>query len=154
FPTAADDLPRVALASWRSFLFASLAPAASLEALTAPLESRCGFLPIERSRPAPERSRDYFVHANWALYCDNYLEGVHIPFVHAGLAQALDESAYRTELFDFASLQIGIAAGPEGRFDLPPGHPDAGSGVAAWYWWIWPGTLINIYPWGISLNLV
>ena len=30
----------------------------------------------------PNASRDYLVKANWALYCDNYLEGFHIPFIH------------------------------------------------------------------------
>ena len=41
----------------------------------------------------PSRSRDYTVEAHWALYVENYLEGLHIPFVHPGLMQALDLAA-------------------------------------------------------------
>jgi choline monooxygenase len=26
--------------------------------------------------------------------------------------------------------------------------------VAAWYWWLWPNTMLNVYPWGISVNVV
>lgn len=154
FPSPADDLPRIAFGAWRSFLFASLSPPGDLEAMVAPLEARCGFLPVEAAVFRPERSREYLVHANWALYCDNYLEGFHIPYVHAGLAQALDYGEYRTELFERSSLQLGVAAAGEDAFELPAGHPDAGARIAAWYWWLWPNTMINVYPWGISVNVV
>lgn len=154
FPSAADDLLRIAFGAWRSFLFASLGPDAPLAALVAPLEARCGFLPVEQAVFRPERSREYLVHANWALYCDNYLEGFHIPYVHAGLAQSLDYSQYRTELFEGSSLQLGVAAEGEDAFTLPAGHPDHGTRIAAWYWWLWPNTMINVYPWGISVNVV
>lgn len=154
FPSAADDLPRVAFGTWRAFVFASLGPVAPLAELVTALESRCGHLPIEQAQYRPERSREYLVHANWALYCDNYLEGFHIPYVHSGLAQVLDYGAYRTELFPFANLQLGVAADGEEAFDLPAGHPDHGTRVAAYYWWLWPNTMVNIYPWGISVNVV
>lgn len=154
FPSAADDLPRVAFGSWREFVFASLAPTAPLEGLVTALEARCGSLPMAQAQFRPDRSRDYLVHANWALYCDNYLEGFHIPYVHAGLAQTLDYGAYRTELFERSNLQLGVAASGEDAFDLPAGHPDHGTRVAAFYWWLWPNTMINVYPWGISVNVV
>ncbi|TMH07471.1 MAG: hypothetical protein E6H79_04690, partial [Betaproteobacteria bacterium] len=35
---------------------------------------------------------------NWALYVENYLEGLHIPFVHPGLTKTLDLGNYRYEL--------------------------------------------------------
>ena len=56
------------------------------------------WLPLHEFTFDPARSRDYLVRANWALYCDNYLEGFHIPYVHAALADALDYGEYRTEL--------------------------------------------------------
>jgi choline monooxygenase len=154
FPSPSDDLPRVPFGSWRQFLFASLSPVQPLEALTADLEARCGFLPIGEAVFAPGRSRDYLVRAHWALYCDNFLEGFHIPFVHAGLAQALDSGAYRTELFPRSVLQVGIAADGEQAFTIPAGHPDHGQRIAAYWWWLWPNTMVNVYPWGISFNVV
>ena len=46
------------------------------------MEKRVGWMPIEKFQFDSQSSKDYFVNANWALYCDNYLEGFHIPFVH------------------------------------------------------------------------
>jgi len=154
FPTAADDLPRVAFGPVGNFLFASLAPAFPLDELLAPVSERIGFLPLAEAAFDPGRSRDYLVRANWALYCDNYLEGFHIPFVHAGLAGALDYGSYRTELFAYANLQVGVASGGEETFDLPAASPDAGQAIAAYYFFLFPNTMLNVYPWGISVNLV
>jgi choline monooxygenase len=154
FPTPADDLPRVAFGSFGSLLFAALAPAFSLDELLAPVRERIGFLPLAEATFDPGRSRDYVVRANWALYCDNYLEGFHIPFVHAGLAGALDYGSYRTELYPYANLQVGVAAGRDETFDLPAASPDAGQAIAAYYFFLFPNILLNVYPWGISVNVV
>jgi len=154
FPSPSDDLPRVPFGTWEKLLFVSLAPRLALDELLAPIRERCGFLPLGDAVLDPARSRDYLVRANWALYCDNYLEGFHIPYVHAGLAQALDYGAYRTELFPWATLQVGVAEGGEETFALPAGHPDAGQPIAAYYWWLFPNTMLNFYPWGLSVNVV
>ena len=154
FPSAADNLPRVALEGWGKLLFANLEPAVPFADLIAEVERRVGFLPLDRLSFEPRRSRDYLVHAHWALYCDNYLEGFHIPFVHADLAETLDYGSYRTELLPHASLQLGIAKGAEEAFDLPPSSPDFGQRVAAYYFWLFPNTMLNVYPWGVSVNVV
>jgi choline monooxygenase len=154
FPSAADNLPAVPHASWRQFLFASVAPAFALEQLVAPLEARIGWLPIDRARLDAARSRDYEVQANWALYCDNYLEGFHIPFVHPSLKETLDFSRYRTELFPYVSLQVGIARDGEPALEPPRGSPDSGQRIGGYYFWLFPSTMVNVYPWGISFNVV
>jgi choline monooxygenase len=154
FPSLADDLPRVAFASLGKLIFASLAPAFPFEELVAEMTARVGWLPIGEALLDPSRSRDYDVPANWAVYCDNYLEGLHIPFVHAALLGALDFGAYRTEVYRWASLQVGAASGDDAPFDLPPSSPDHGRRIAAYYWWLFPATMINVYPWGLSVNLV
>jgi choline monooxygenase len=154
FPSPADDLPRLGLARWRQFLFASLAPAVAFEELIAPVEERVGWLPIEQATFQPAHSRDYLVRAHWALYCDNYLEGFHIPFVHAGLAESLDYAGYRSELFGWSNLQVGVARGAEEAFDLPASSPDRGERVAAYYFWLFPNLMLNVYPWGLSVNVV
>jgi len=154
FPTEADDLARVPFGRFGELLFASPEPKLAFEAWTEPLRRRVGFLPLDEFRLDPSASCDYEVEAHWALYCDNFLEGFHIPFVHSGLVDKLDWTQYRTELFDNGNVQIGIAAGGEPAFELPPGHPDQGGRVAAWYFWLFPGTMLNFYPWGLSLNVV
>ena len=154
FPRPADDLAPVALGRWGPFLFASLEPDVPFETLVAEMDKRAGHLPLAEARFDPSRSRDYLVRANWALYCDNYLEGFHLPYVHAGLATALDYGRYRTELFPWSSLQVGIASGGGDLLDLPASSPDHGQAVAAYYFWLFPSTMVNVYPWGISLNVV
>lgn len=154
FPCADDNLTRLPVGQWKQFRFTSLDPACPFEEWVAGMESKVGFLPVEEFVFAPERSRDYLVRANWALYCDNYLEGFHIPFVHKGLAAALDWGAYRTELFEWGNVQIGISKGGDAVFDLPPGHPDAGQQIAGYYFWLFPNIMFNFYPWGLSLNIV
>ncbi len=154
FPRAEDDLPHVPFGTLGKFVFASLDPAAPLAALTGDFLARCGHLPLDRAVLEPTRARDYLVRANWALYVENYLEGFHIPYVHAGLAEALDYGSYRTELFDASNLQLGVASGGDDVCDVPAGHPDHGTSVAAWYWWLFPNTMLNVYPWGISVNVV
>ncbi len=155
FPSAKDDLPRVPFATWRDLLtFASLAPAAPFDELVEAVDARCGYLPLDRAVLDPTRSRDYDLAASWALYCDNYLEGFHIPFVHAGLAKAIDARQYRTELHGASSLQVGIATKDDDAFDVPDGHPDHGERVAAYWWWLWPSTMLNFYTWGLSVNAV
>jgi choline monooxygenase len=154
FPTEADHLPAVFVATWRKLIFASLSPLFPLPDLMAGIDSRVDFLPFERAVLDRARSRDYDVAAGWGLYCDNYLEGLHIPFVHPGLAATLDVRSYRTELLPWGSLQIGVASGDDGAFELPPGHPDFGQRIAAYYFWLFPNLMLNVYPWGVSVNIV
>ena len=158
FPSAADDLPRVAVGQWARFLFASLDPAAPLEAWFRPMIDRVGWMPLREFQHEPSRQREYVVRANWALYCDNYLEGFHIPYIHAGLNAQLDYSNYDVELYDWGSLQVGTAAkdAKVGReaFELPPASPDHGKSIAAYYYWFFPNLMFNFYPWGLSINIV
>jgi len=154
FPRPCDNLHRFPLEQWGSFLFAGLEPAFPFEQIARVLDERVGFLPLQQFRRRPDLSKDYLVHAHWALYCDNYLEGFHIPFVHPDLNATLDYGAYRTELFEHMNLQVGLAKGAEDCFDLPENHPDAGQQVAAYYFWIFPNLMLNFYPWGLSVNLV
>ena len=154
FPAASDDLPRVPMADWGPIKLASLSPAFRFEDQIEPIRARIGWL-LERDHVFDaEASRDYLVNAHYALYCDNYLEGFHIPFVHGALAETLDYGAYTTDCFPLGSVQVGIAKPGEPAFDLPPGHPDAGRRVAAYYVWLFPSTMLNLYPWGLSVNAV
>jgi choline monooxygenase len=146
FPTPADDLPRIQLRRLGPLVFAAIDPAFPFEDLTALVRQRTSFIPLERMTLDPAGSRSYEVSANWALYCDNYLEGFHVPFVHPDLAKTIDYGSYRTELSGWSSLQVAEAAASDDAFD--------GSMVAACYFFLFPNTMLNYYPWGLSINVV
>ncbi len=158
FPGESDHLQSVPFSSWRKFLFAAPttdSPLFSLNELTEPMSERVDFLPVEEYVFNPSRSRDYIVRANWALYVDNYLEGFHIPYVHPDLAAALDVKDYSNEIFDYASLQIGVSSvSGEGFEDIPEDSPDHGRNIAAYYYFLFPNMMFNFYPWGLSINVV
>jgi choline monooxygenase len=155
FPSAADDLPRLPLHAWGPLLFTSLDPAIPFEEWIRPVIERVEWLPLDSFAHDPDSSRDYLMNCNWALYTENYLEEFHIPYVHGkSLSGKLDYDTYRTERFAWGSLQLGPARDGEPAFDLPRGHPDTGTRVAAWYFWLFPNIMLNFYPWGLSLNVV
>ena len=154
FPSAADNLPVLPLERWGPLAFTGIAPACGFDAWMGPVRERCGFLPLDEFTFDPATSRDYLIRANWALYVDNYLEEFHIPFIHASLADTLDYATYRTETFDWCNLQLGTTKNRDEAFELPAGHPDEGTLVAAYYWWLFPNLMLNFYPWGLSVNLV
>ena len=154
FPTNADNLPKAPLEKWANMLFTSVDPLFSLDKFMGEMQARLSWMPLDNLIFVPKMSRDYLVKANWMLYCDNYLEGFHIPFIHAGLNNLLDYGNYTSELYPLSNLQLGIAKKGEACFDLPTGSPDYGKEVAAYYYFIFPNMMFNFYPWGLSMNVV
>lgn len=164
FPTEADHLSRLPLFQWGKLLFTRLQSAApavpatpeplTAEAMFSDMLARVGWLPLDKLDYRPDLSKDYQVKANWALYCENYLEGFHIPFVHASLNAVLDFGEYSTEIYPYSNLQLGIGKKGDSCFELPPDSPDYGRNVSAYYFWVFPNMMFNFYPWGLSLNLV
>ena len=139
FPSAGDHLPSVALGQFAGLAFASLSPAAGFDDFFDDVQVATAAMPLARMQADPASSRDYEVNAHWALYVENYLEGFHIPFVHPGLAEVVDNASYASELHAYSNLQLA--------------HDKQGN-VAARYWWVFPNLMLNFYPWGLSLNLV
>jgi choline monooxygenase len=155
FPTKDDDLANIPLFEWGRWLFASLNPGAQgYQPYLQDMIGRVGWLPVNEFVFKPGLSKDYIVQAHWALYCENYLEGFHIPFVHAGLNAVIDFGNYTTELFRYSNLQLGIAKDDDDVFDLPASSPDYGKKVAAYYFFVFPNMMFNFYPWGLSINIV
>lgn len=148
FPSEKDDLPKIPFGVWNKFAFASPNPFAPLKVFLAEMREKLQTLNLENLRCVG--TKDYEIKAHWALYCENYLEGFHIPFVHQSLNEAIDFNSYTTEIFRFSSLQKGIAKIEEDAFDTP----DAAEKIAAFYFFIFPNTMFNFYPWGLSVNVV
>ena len=82
FPRSCDHLPSFPIEKWGPFLFTSLDPGFDFSSVLSKVQERISFLPLNEFRFDPSNSKDYLVNCHWALYCDNYLEGFHIPFVH------------------------------------------------------------------------
>lgn len=154
FPGPTDHLTQLPMESWGPLVFTGLAPRPAFADWLAPLQERLGAWLPTVMRYAPEHRRVYRVAANWALYCDNYLEGLHIPFVHPALQRTLDRDGYDVELLAHGVLQRAKAAPGTLHFTWPKSHPDHGEAIAAYYYWLFPTTMINVYPWGLSLNAV
>src|SRR5689334_10493107 len=102
FPGPSDHLPQVPFGDFAGQAFASLAPAAPFEAFFAEVGARVAWLPLGALRHDPARDRDFEIAAHWALYVENYLEGLHIPFLHPGLNQVLDMDGYEYQLGRYA----------------------------------------------------
>ncbi|MGB1954136.1 MAG: aromatic ring-hydroxylating oxygenase subunit alpha [Candidatus Poseidoniaceae archaeon] len=155
FPSPSDDLPSLNLKEWFGFEFTSLDPALRLETILKPIEQRMNWwlndLDLEHDA---SRDRQWDIDANWILYVDNYLEGFHIPFVHPELNDALANDGYSTECFENAVLQVGMANEGDVCFEIPNDSIDAGKRIAAYYWWMYPNMMMNIYPWGVSMNII
>ncbi len=154
FPSPSDDLPPVPFQRSLGLPFASVSPRETLDSRLAWVRKRVGWLDPERFHFDPSSTREYELPIPWALYCDNYLEGFHIPFVHPGLQAQLDPQEYPVLLFPGGTVQVGIASSGETAFTLPPHHPDGVREVAAWYFWLFPNLMLNYYPWGLSVNVV
>ncbi len=137
FPCDDDNLRQLPFAEWQSFSFASLDPADGLEHFVGDVAANFADDNYDALR-LTER-REYEVNAHWALYCENYLEGFHIPYVHQALNAVVDYCSYTTETFRYSSLQTGY---------------DDGGNVAARYLFIFPNLMFNFYPWGVSVNVV
>ena len=154
FPRKEDDLSKVPFEYWHKFIFTSIDPISPHKDFFKPITERLEGVKMGEMTHEPNRSRDYLVKCNWALYVENYLEGFHIPYVHSSLNEVIDYGAYTDELYDFCNLQLGIAKPGEECFTLSEISPDYGSEIAAYYWWVFPNLMLNYYPWGLSINIV
>lgn len=135
FPSEKDNLTRVSCDNWGTFNFASLNPIASLMDFLGEMQKT-----IKLSEKLKfSGKKDYEVNAHWALYCENYLEGFHVPFVHKSLNEAIDYGSYTTQTFRYSSLQTAF---------------DDNGNLAAHYFFIFPNLMFNFYDWGVSVNIV
>ena len=75
------------------------------------------------------------------MYCENYLEGFHVPFVHKGLAKEIDNQSYNTVILKNSVLQYA-------------NKQDSEKDLYAHYYWIFPNLMLNFYNWGLSINVV
>ncbi|NNE67891.1 MAG: Rieske 2Fe-2S domain-containing protein [Pyrinomonadaceae bacterium] len=149
FPTAADDLSRVERASWLSMHFVSLDKADGFEEFFGQAKEVFPVIP----EPQIISTRVYEVEAHWALYCENYLEGFHIPFVHRSLNKEIDYEEYTTTLGVYSSLQTARLSSRGNKTETDE-YKGKFTQAAAYYFFVFPNMMFNFYPWGVSVNIV
>jgi choline monooxygenase len=94
--------------------------------------------------------RHYTVECNWKVFVDNYLDGgYHVPYLHKGLDSVLDYSTYTIENGERSCLQSSpiVADGAD------PGTGAVRTGERAFYYWIHPNFMINLYDGAMDTNL-
>ena len=137
FPSKSDDLRQFPVGQCGGFLFMSIDPIEGFDVFFG--EAAAAMTAGDDAGLRLTATRQYEVNAHWALYCENYLEGFHIPFVHHGLNEVVDYGSYTTENYQYSSVQTGF---------------DKAGAVAAKYIYVFPNMMFNLYPWGISVNVV
>ncbi len=136
---------------WKSWVFAKPhAGDPSLEDfLGKDLLERFEPLNLEQLRWFERRS--YFLNCNWKVFVDNYLDGgYHVPHIHGGLNSVLDYSNYTIETGERFCLQSSPVATDNGEAKTAAVR----TGTRAYYYWIYPNFMINIYDGVMDTNLV
>ena len=90
FPCEDDNLRQLAFAARQGFMFASIDPVDTFEAVVGDVAERFADDNYDAATLRLTSRREYEVNAHWALYCENYLEGFHIPYVHQALNVVVD----------------------------------------------------------------
>lgn len=140
-----NPLPGVRVEEWGPLVWVALSePVPPLREWLAPLE-RLGML-ADMNSLAWEARREYWLACDWKVFCDNYLDGgYHVNTLHPALAGVIEYSQYRTEVGEYASVQLSpLGAGEVG---------DVRSGQAR-YAWAFPHAMINLYGGVMDTNAV
>ncbi|MBK9254755.1 MAG: Rieske 2Fe-2S domain-containing protein [Saprospiraceae bacterium] len=154
FPDPSDNLKHFDMQKFGCFHFVSLFPHVDLEKILEPVTRHLSKFRYDQLEFRPELSATYLVNANWLAYCDNYLEGFHIPFVHKTLNEKVEYTNYEIRTFEYCNVQIARAKEGEPSIELSQEDPDFGENIYAYYWFIYPNLMLNFYAWGISVNIV
>jgi choline monooxygenase len=146
FDRAANGLAPLQVADWQGFLFVNLSPTPT------PLESYLGDLTrrVSTSGLRFYARKSYTLACNWKVYVDNYLDGgYHVPHLHKALNSVLDYSEYKIENGSNYVLQSSPMVPSEDK-----SVANTRIGDRAWYWWLYPNFMINIYEGVMDTNLV
>ena len=154
FPTKKDNLIEFPVKIWRNFIFTGINPKINIDNFFLDIDNRLGWYPFEKLELIKNNSTDYEIDAHWALYCENYLEGLHIPHVHKGLNADIDYKSYKTELLDNGVLQYTCSSNDDKRLPIPDGYINSDKNIYAYYYWLFPNMMFNFYSWGLSINII
>src|SRR5215831_8713488 len=150
FDRAQNGLLPIRVETWECFVFVNLDPnATSLREFLGGLVKRVAPLGISNLHLFERRTYD--IHCNWKVFVDNYLDGgYHVPHLHKGLNSVLDYKQYTIENEDRYCLQ----SSPMVASDEDASFAATRTGDRAYYYWLYPNFMINIYEGVMDTNLV
>ena len=154
FPSERDDLEIIPTLFWRDFIFVSLNQNINIQSILDDIDHRLQGYEFDKLVLDKNQSRSYIIDSHWALYCENYLEEFHIPFVHKGLTQDINMTDYETILLENGVLQTAICSNQKDAIKLDSNAPDSNKNMYAYYYWIFPNLMLNFYAWGLSINII
>lgn len=138
FTREENGLVPITVAVWNRFIWVHLGqPSQTLEEFLSPLvewakQNDLGSL-VWHSR------KIYDLKCNWKLYCDNYLDGgYHVHTIHPGLASVIDYSQYKTNIFEYASVQTTPLEGTDSQSNVSKTRKGQAS-----YWFVYPNFMLN-----------
>jgi choline monooxygenase len=150
FDKARFGLVSVRVETWETFVFVNLdASAPSLA------ESLGGLVdlvkPLGLTGLGFFARRSYTLGCNWKVFVDNYLDGgYHVPHMHKGLSSVLDYSQYTIENGPRYCVQSSPMVSAHGEADVAAVR----RGDRAYYLWLHPNFMINVYEGTMDTNLV
>jgi choline monooxygenase len=149
FKKEEQGLPPMQVDTWGPFVFVHMGtPNQSLAEWLEPFPKMTEELGLDKLRYFDRK--EYVLECNWKVFVDNYQDGgYHVNTVHPGLAGALDYSKYRTELHEHNTVQIS----PMKPSD-DPAVAKVRAGTHAYYWWMFPNLMINVYQGVMDTNWV
>jgi choline monooxygenase len=139
FDKSEHGLRPVRVESFRGLVFVAI------DANVPPLVEFLGDIPaLIESYPietfAKHDTAEFFINCNWKTYTDNFVEGYHIPGIHAGLNAAVDMSRFET------THQRGVVIMKA---------PQKGGSIYGGLWlWIWPNMTLSVYPDGMNTSRI
>ena len=154
FPSKSDDLSQIKLKIWKNLILNSLDPAINIMDILNDIEDRLGWYPFNNISYDKSNSNTYIIDAHWAIYCENYLEGFHVPFIHKGLNKDIELDTYNTEILNNGVLQYTISKLKKNALNIPNGYINSNQNIYAYYYWIFPNIMLNFYSWGLSINII
>lgn len=150
-------LPQVRVQEWGPFIFVNLDDdAPGFFDVYGDIDAEIKRKGIDITKMRALERRDYEIACNWKVYVDNYLEGYHVPIAHPGLYKELDYEQYRVDTFRYYSSQYApIRAAKDGEIQgRDRRYIRTEDEAEALYYWIFPNTMLNIYPDNMSINII
>ena len=155
FPTKNDNLKKLNILDWKKFVFTSLKLDKNINYnFFQHMSDNLYWYPFEKLNFSYKSSNEYIIDAHWAIYCENYLEGFHVPYVHQGLNQSIKLSSYKTELLNNGVLQKTYGNNEQDNLSIPLEYRDGGEPIYAYYYFMFPNIMLNFYKWGLSINII
>jgi phenylpropionate dioxygenase-like ring-hydroxylating dioxygenase large terminal subunit len=150
-----EDMPlrSVAMATWGPRVFVNLdGKAPPLDEVLEDIPPRVA--PFQCASMRYVMRKEYELACNWKIYVDNDLEGYHVPVVHPGLHRELDYDQYRVAPHRYFSFQHApLRPVPAAAADRKYG-PVAGGVPEAFYVWVFPNGMLNVYMGQMQTNVV